>query len=468
MEHTCGKTVSESNKNQNVELIDVEGSLLGVNRLKKNKSNHGIAKFQRNRFKFFRRTPKFTQNKTKLYSAYSGKVPVNLFSTPNKETHILEHTVQLGRKKVLIKVLDSKMYKLDHKLRYVLSQLKKAEAISINSDDNAYYHYLTLLVTKHICRKERRYIGMSKVEKQLNKFKLTKEFDVSHKRAENTYPELLKIETTMTIGECKILRREFLIQNSPVDILFGIVEYVNFLYEKTGIVGVNNQDSLICLANMEGLDNAFWSGNYMVFGNGETQFLPLVSLDVMGHEASHGFIQGTANLIYNAHSGALNEAFADIFGVYFEFYMHKKYKYLIGEGDWFVGEDLYTNGRYLRSMKDPSKGSCPQPCMYKGRYYCDPNSKFDNGGVHINSGIVNYCFYLLSQFIQIDECFSIFFRCLAKLRQNSDLFDFRDALKSVDPENKNICFVLNKVGLTDDAVLDYIDPNKWYHPISKL
>jgi Zn-dependent metalloprotease len=59
----------------------------------------------------------------------------------------------------------------------------------------------------------------------------------------------------------------------------------------------------------------------MVFGNGDTQFYPLTSIDVIGHELTHGLIQGLPDLEYKAHSGALNESYADIVGTTFEFYI---------------------------------------------------------------------------------------------------------------------------------------------------
>ena len=48
-----------------------------------------------------------------------------------------------------------------------------------------------------------------------------------------------------------------------------------------------------------GMDNAYWNGEAMFYGNGKTAFTPLVkALDVAGHEMSHGVIQNTANLEY--------------------------------------------------------------------------------------------------------------------------------------------------------------------------
>ena len=67
--------------------------------------------------------------------------------------------------------------------------------------------------------------------------------------------------------------------------------------------------------------NAFWDGTKMTYGDGDgAQFGPLVSLDVAGHEMSHGVTENTANLTYSGESGGLNEATSDIFGTMVEFY----------------------------------------------------------------------------------------------------------------------------------------------------
>ncbi|NUR93870.1 MAG: peptidase M4 family protein, partial [Kribbellaceae bacterium] len=55
--------------------------------------------------------------------------------------------------------------------------------------------------------------------------------------------------------------------------------------------------------------NAFWDGKQMTYGDGDNVVAgPLVSLDVAGHEMSHGVTEHTANLTYSGESGGLNEA----------------------------------------------------------------------------------------------------------------------------------------------------------------
>lgn len=147
------------------------------------------------------------------------------------------------------------------------------------------------------------------------------------------------------------------------------------------------------------LNNAFWNGEQMVYGDGDgKEFIRFTkSLDVVGHELSHGVVTHTCNLEYEGESGALNEHFADAFGV-----MVKQWKLnqTAAQADWLIGAGIMgpkTKAKSLRTFKpgkayedDPVLGTDPQPKHLKGRY----KGSEDNGGVHINSGIPNHAFYL--------------------------------------------------------------------------
>lgn len=135
--------------------------------------------------------------------------------------------------------------------------------------------------------------------------------------------------------------------------------------------------------------------NVMVFGLGDGQVMnPVIGLDVEGHEFSHLVIDHnlTGGLNYQGESGALNESFADIFGTCVEFYSGVN-------PNWTIGEDIPVNGDNLRSMSNPKNpfGLSQQPDTYEGNLWADPNSYYDNGGVHINSGVQNHWFYLLAE-----------------------------------------------------------------------
>jgi gliding motility-associated-like protein len=133
-------------------------------------------------------------------------------------------------------------------------------------------------------------------------------------------------------------------------------------------------------------NNAFWNGSAMTYGDGDSsRFYPLTSLDVCGHEVSHAVTTYSANLVYRYESGALNESFSDIFGNSIEYFSRP------GKFSWLIGEDITPNGKGLRSMAKPNaKG---HPDTYKGTYW--RTGAGDNGGVHSNSGVQNFWYYLL-------------------------------------------------------------------------
>jgi Zn-dependent metalloprotease len=155
----------------------------------------------------------------------------------------------------------------------------------------------------------------------------------------------------------------------------------------------------------KGYDNAFWNGNQMVYGDGDEDLPPdqqlfnrfTKAIDVVGHELTHGVTQFEANLNYFQQSGALNESFSDVFGSLVKQYFLQQSAV---EADWIIGEGLFTAnvaGKGIRSMKapgtaynDPVLGKDPQPDHMKDYV----NTSSDNGGVHINSGIPNYAFFI--------------------------------------------------------------------------
>ena len=146
-------------------------------------------------------------------------------------------------------------------------------------------------------------------------------------------------------------------------------------------------------------NNAFWNGTQMVYGDGDGDIFQRFtkSIDVIGHELTHGVTQYEAALEYEGQAGALNESFSDVFGSLVKQYSRKQ---KADKADWLIGDGLFTSkvkGIALRSMKepgtaydDPTIGKDPQPGHMKDYV----NTSSDNGGVHINSGIPNRAFYL--------------------------------------------------------------------------
>ncbi|HEY6564462.1 MAG TPA: M4 family metallopeptidase, partial [Pirellulaceae bacterium] len=125
----------------------------------------------------------------------------------------------------------------------------------------------------------------------------------------------------------------------------------------------------------------------MIYGDGNgTTYGPLVTLDIAGHEITHGVVEFTSGLIYANESGALNESFADIFGEVIE-------NYASGTNDWLMGDQIgIGQSGALRSFSNPNQFSDPD--TYLGNFWYTATG--DNGGVHTNSGVQNKWFYNLT------------------------------------------------------------------------
>jgi Zn-dependent metalloprotease len=150
-------------------------------------------------------------------------------------------------------------------------------------------------------------------------------------------------------------------------------------------------------------DNAFWNGQEMIFGDGDGVIFNgfTSSVDVIGHELTHGVTGSEANLNYQGQSGALNESISDVFGSLVKQFSVNP-KQTADKADWLIGDHLLAkgvNGIALRSMKAPGTayddkvlGKDDQPADMK--HYV--HTAEDNGGVHTNSGIPNRAFYLVA------------------------------------------------------------------------
>jgi thermolysin len=133
-------------------------------------------------------------------------------------------------------------------------------------------------------------------------------------------------------------------------------------------------------------DNAFWDGTGMAYGDGGPLYRPLsAGLDVVAHEFTHGITEKTSNLRYQGQSGALNEAVSDIFGVFIE---HAAKPDEVK--NWTMGESIIRAGGTLRDFKNPGAGQQP---ANMSTYV---NTQQDEGGVHINSGIINNAAFLMT------------------------------------------------------------------------
>lgn len=133
--------------------------------------------------------------------------------------------------------------------------------------------------------------------------------------------------------------------------------------------------------------NAFWDGTQMVYGqaevNGKLRSLS-AALDVVAHEMFHGVTSGTARLIFQGETGALNESYSDIFGIIVSNMAEPD----IAKWKWLIGDGISTGIEALRDMEDPPRFN--QPKLMQDFRIMPLTERGDSGGVHTNSGIHNF------------------------------------------------------------------------------
>ncbi len=175
-----------------------------------------------------------------------------------------------------------------------------------------------------------------------------------------------------------------------LDIQWGLERTKDYYLSKFNLNSINDSGFKLYGVAHAGnhLANAYWDGFCAFFGDGDwVQYKNFTSLDVCGHEITHGVTQKSAHLIYSYESGALNESYSDIFGKCIE------HTYLPDSFNWLVSQKIMFKGDCLRNMSNPNLKNHPK--YYKGLNYWPNYDSWDNGGVHENSSIQNYWFYLM-------------------------------------------------------------------------
>ncbi|KAB8140294.1 hypothetical protein F8S13_23985 [Chloroflexia bacterium SDU3-3] len=183
----------------------------------------------------------------------------------------------------------------------------------------------------------------------------------------------------------------------------------------------------------EDSENAAWVSELrqMIYGDGGEIFKPLAyGLDVVAHELTHGVTDATAQLVYEGQSGALNESYSDVMAT------------MIDSANWTLGEQVVNSPPYpaavLRDLEDPTLGgqydprdplsAVGQPATLDDYANLPLNRSYDNGGVHVNSGIPNHAAFLVAQALGRDKAGAIYYRTLTEyLTPSSDFSDHATA-----------------------------------------
>ncbi len=177
-------------------------------------------------------------------------------------------------------------------------------------------------------------------------------------------------------------------ESAAVDAHYGAATTWDYFAREHGRAGIFDDGTGVVSRVHYGKDyvNAFWDGEKMTYGDGDgTTYGPLVSLDVAGHEMTHGVTEHSANLTYSGESGGLNEATSDIFGTLVEFHAANAQD----PGDYYIGEQFdLADDSGLRRMDDPALDGSSHSCWASNTKDVD---------VHHSSGVGNHFFFLLAE-----------------------------------------------------------------------
>jgi len=175
------------------------------------------------------------------------------------------------------------------------------------------------------------------------------------------------------------------------DALFGgnVIKDLYQQWYKVDVLTKNGKPMMLNMVVHDPIDNAFWDGNKMTFGDGVKYFYPLTSLGVAAHEVSHGFTEQHSDLNYYSQPGGLNESFSDMAAQAAELFA-------FGKNSWQIGPEIFkTENEALRYMDKPSKDCA---ASRKPGDWCsiDDASQYKPGlDVHYSSGVYNHLFYIL-------------------------------------------------------------------------
>jgi Zn-dependent metalloprotease len=214
-----------------------------------------------------------------------------------------------------------------------------------------------------------------------------------------------------------------------VSAMYHVRQIYDYYRNTFGRQGIDDDHmNYVVVLHPAGPYDTYWNGSMVCLGDGDdwdySSFA--ASLDVIAHEIQHGITGFTAGLVYENQSGALDEAYADIFAC------------MIDRDDWTMGEDnTLTSPGYLRSLANPAMGKESLPTKMSEYVNLRNTEATDNGGVHTNMSIPARAAYLIAEGLSKEglgtaigrnKTEQIFYRALTTyLQPYSQFLDARDA-----------------------------------------
>lgn len=206
---------------------------------------------------------------------------------------------------------------------------------------------------------------------------------------------------------------------AALDVHWGVASTYDFYLSNFNRNSIDNNGyalySYVNEFDSGAINNAYWDGDDMHFGRLSSNNASITAIDVTGHELTHGLTQFTSGLVYDNEPGAINESMSDIMGKSVQFWAKPT------DINWQISNDM---GWLIRNMSNPNASS--QPDTYLGTNWyttagCTPSQYNDYCGIHTNSGVGNYMYYLLvnggSGTNDIGNAFSVTGIGLAKAQQ---------------------------------------------------
>lgn len=180
-------------------------------------------------------------------------------------------------------------------------------------------------------------------------------------------------------------------EDAALDAHWGAEMTIDYFYDKFSRASIDDRNKTVKnYVRWNVNNNAAWNGYVIKYGDGGSNFQPFVGLDIVAHEIGHAVTEFSSGLVYKNESGAINESISDIWGACVTRYADPT------KNIWSIGEDCYSGDRAIRQMDYPKRYW--QPDTYNGLFWQNYNiDTTDEGGVHTNSGVMNYWFYLLTQ-----------------------------------------------------------------------